>query len=144
MQSSHGTIGSMITMFSGLRVELTMYSCCTKSTKRCQFWAVARILAGFFCPMAGCNFHNSKVIEVNKITYREMEKMKMEQNTVHQHQEMTWHHKSSVTVKTSRWISNNLDSVPPHSSSTLRGIIIKIKTKRLELFHVMCHESKIQ
>ncbi len=41
------------------------------------------------------------------------------ENTVDQHQQMTWQPKSSLTVETSHWTSSNMDSVPLHSSSRL-------------------------
>ncbi len=41
------------------------------------------------------------------------------ENTVDQHQQMTWQPKSSLTVETSHWTSRNMDSVPLHSSSRL-------------------------
>ncbi len=39
------------------------------------------------------------------------------ENTVDQHQQMTWQPKSSLTVETSHWTSSNMDSVPLQSSS---------------------------
>ncbi len=41
------------------------------------------------------------------------------ENTVDQHQQMTWQPKSSLTVETSHWTSSNMESVPLHSSSIL-------------------------
>ncbi len=41
------------------------------------------------------------------------------ENTVDQHQQMTWQPKSSLTVETSHWTSSNMDSMPLHSSSRL-------------------------
>ncbi len=41
------------------------------------------------------------------------------ENTVDQHQQMTWQPKSSQTVETSHWTSSNMDSVPLQSSSRL-------------------------
>ncbi len=41
------------------------------------------------------------------------------ENTVDQHQQLTWQPKSSLTVETSHWISSNMNSVPLHSSSRL-------------------------
>ncbi len=38
------------------------------------------------------------------------------ENTVDQHQQMTWQPKSSLTVETSHWTSSNMDSVAPHQS----------------------------
>ncbi len=41
------------------------------------------------------------------------------ENTVDQHQQMTWHPKPSLTVETLHWTSSNMDSVPLLSSSRL-------------------------
>ncbi len=41
------------------------------------------------------------------------------ENTVDQHQQMTWQPKSSLTVETSHWTSSNMESVPLQSSSRL-------------------------
>ncbi len=41
------------------------------------------------------------------------------ENTVDQHQQMTWHLKPSLTVETLHWTSSNVDSVPLLSSSRL-------------------------
>ncbi len=41
------------------------------------------------------------------------------ENTVDQHQQMTWQPKSTQTVETSHWTSSNMDSVPFHPSSRL-------------------------
>ncbi len=41
------------------------------------------------------------------------------ENTVDQHQQMTWQPKPSLTVETSHWTSSNMDSVPLLSSSRL-------------------------
>ncbi len=41
------------------------------------------------------------------------------ENTVDQHQQMTWHPKPSLTVETLHWTSSNVDSVPLLSSSRL-------------------------
>ncbi len=38
------------------------------------------------------------------------------ENTVDQHQQMTWQPKSSLTVETSHWTSSYMDSVAPHQS----------------------------
>ncbi len=43
----------------------------------------------------------------------------MKENTVDQHQQMTWHPKPSLTVETLHWTSSNVDSVPLLSSSKL-------------------------
>ncbi len=51
------------------------------------------------------------------------------ENTVDQHQQMTWQPKSSLTVETSHWTSSNMDSVPLHSSSRLWDIDFQIKCK---------------
>ncbi len=50
-------------------------------------------------------------------------------NTVDQHQQMTWQPKSSLTVETSHWTSSNMDSVPIHSSSRLWDLDFKMKCK---------------
>ncbi len=42
---------------------------------------------------------------------------------------MTWQPKSSLTVETSHWTSNNMDSVPLHSSSRLWDLDFQIKCK---------------
>ncbi len=49
------------------------------------------------------------------------------ENTVDQHQQMTWQPKSSLTVETSPWTSSNVDSVPLHSSSRLWDLDLQIK-----------------
>ncbi len=51
------------------------------------------------------------------------------ENTVDQHQQMTWQPESSLTVETSHWTSINLDSVPLHSSSRLWDLDFQIKCK---------------
>ncbi len=51
------------------------------------------------------------------------------ENTVDQHQQMTWQSKSSLTVATSHWTSSNMDSVPLHSSSRLWDLDFQIKCK---------------
>ncbi len=51
------------------------------------------------------------------------------ENTVNQHQQMTWQLKSSLTVETSHWTSINMDSVPLHSSSRLWDLDFQIKRK---------------
>ncbi len=47
------------------------------------------------------------------------------ENTVDQHQQMTWQPKSSLTVETSHWTSSNMDSVPLQSSSRLWDLVSK-------------------
>ncbi len=49
------------------------------------------------------------------------------ESTVNQHQQMTWQPKSSLTVETSHWTSNNMDSVPLHSSSRLWDLDFQMK-----------------
>ncbi len=49
------------------------------------------------------------------------------ENTVDQHQQMTWQPKSSLTVETSHWTSSNMDSVPLHSSSRLWDLDFQMK-----------------
>ncbi len=51
------------------------------------------------------------------------------ENTVYQHQQMTWQPKSSLTVETSHWTSSNMDSVPLHSSSRLWDLDFQMKCK---------------
>ncbi len=51
------------------------------------------------------------------------------ENTVDQHQQMTWQPKSSLTVETSHWTSSNMDSVPLHSSSRLWDLDFQMKCK---------------
>ncbi len=51
------------------------------------------------------------------------------ENTVDQHQQMTWKPKSSLTVETSHWTSSNVDSVPLHSSSRLWDLDFQMKCK---------------
>ncbi len=51
------------------------------------------------------------------------------ENTVDQHQQMTWQPKSSLTVETSHWTSSNNDYVPLHSSSRLWDLDFQIKCK---------------
>ncbi len=49
------------------------------------------------------------------------------ENTVDQHQQMTWQPKSSLSVETAHWTSSNMDSVPLHSSSRLWDLDFQIK-----------------
>ncbi len=51
------------------------------------------------------------------------------ENTVDQHQQMTWQPKSSLTMETSHWTSSNMDSVPIHSSSRLWDLDFQMKCK---------------
>ncbi len=51
------------------------------------------------------------------------------ENTVDQHQQITWQPKSSLTVETSHWTSSNMDSVPLHSSSRLWDLDFQMKCK---------------
>ncbi len=51
------------------------------------------------------------------------------ENTVDQHQHMTWQPKSSLTVETSHWTSSNMDSVPLHTSSRLWDLDFQMKYK---------------
>ncbi len=53
------------------------------------------------------------------------------ENTVDQHQQMTWQPKSllTATVETSHWTSSNIDSVPLHSSSRLWDLDFQMKCK---------------
>ncbi len=51
------------------------------------------------------------------------------ENTVDQHQQMTWQPKSSLTVETSHWTSSNMDYVPLHSSSRLWDLDFQMKCK---------------
>ncbi len=51
------------------------------------------------------------------------------ENTVDQHQQMTWKPKSSLTVETSHWTSSNVDSVSLLSSSRLWDLDLQIKCK---------------
>ncbi len=51
------------------------------------------------------------------------------ENTVDQHQQMTWQPKPSLTVETSHWTSSNMDSVPLHSSSRLWDLDFQMKCK---------------
>ncbi len=51
------------------------------------------------------------------------------ENTLDQHQQMTWQPESSLTVETSHWTSSNIDSVPLHSSSRLWDLDLQIKCK---------------
>ncbi len=53
----------------------------------------------------------------------------MDFRKVDQHQQMTWHPKSSLTVETSHWTSSNMDSVPLHSSSRLWDLDFQMKCK---------------
>ncbi len=53
------------------------------------------------------------------------------ENTVDQHQQMTWQPKSSLTVETSHWTSSNMDSVPLHSFSKLWDLDFQMKCKIL-------------
>ncbi len=50
-------------------------------------------------------------------------------NTVDQHQQMTWQPKSSLTVETSHRTSSNMDSVPLLSSSRIWDLDFQIKCK---------------
>ncbi len=51
------------------------------------------------------------------------------ENTVDQHQQMTWQPKSSLTVETSHWTSSNMDYVPLHPSSRLWDLDFQMKCK---------------
>ncbi len=51
------------------------------------------------------------------------------ENTVAQHQQITWQPKSTLTVETSHWTSSYMDSVPLHSSSRLWDLDFQIKCK---------------
>ncbi len=51
------------------------------------------------------------------------------ENTVDQHQQMTWHPKPSLTVETLHWTSSNVDSVPLLFSSRLWDLISKGNAK---------------
>ncbi len=53
------------------------------------------------------------------------------ENTVDQHQQMTWQPKSllTATVETSHWTSSKIDYVPLHSSSRLWDLISKWNAK---------------
>ncbi len=51
------------------------------------------------------------------------------ENTVDQHQQITWQPKSSMTVKISHWTSSNMDYVPLHSSSRLWDLDFQMKCK---------------
>ncbi len=51
------------------------------------------------------------------------------ENTVDQHQQMTWQPKPSLTVETSHWTSSNMDSVPLHTSSRFWHLDFQIKCK---------------
>ncbi len=51
------------------------------------------------------------------------------ENTVDQHQQMTWLPKSSLTAETSHWTSSSMDSVPLHSSSRLWDLDFQMKCK---------------
>ncbi len=55
--------------------------------------------------------------------------LRTSENTVDQHQQMTWQPKSSLTVETSLWTSSNMDSVPLHSSSRLWDLDFQMKCK---------------
>ncbi len=49
------------------------------------------------------------------------------ENSVDQHQQMTWQPKPSLTVKTSHWTSSNMDSVSLLSSSRLGDLDLQMK-----------------
>ncbi len=51
------------------------------------------------------------------------------ENTMDQHQQMTWQLTVKLTVETSHWTSSNIDSVPLHSSSRLWDLDFQIKCK---------------
>ncbi len=51
------------------------------------------------------------------------------ENTVDQHQQMTWQPKSSLTVETSHWTSSYMDAVSLLSSSRLWHLDLQIKCK---------------
>ncbi len=51
------------------------------------------------------------------------------ENTVDQHQQITWQPKSSRTVETSHWTSSNMDSVHLHPSSRLCDLDFQMKCK---------------
>ncbi len=64
-----------------------------------------------------------------KISCRWLRWLWTSENTVDQHQQMTWQPKSSLTVETSHWTSSNMDSVPLHSSSRLWDLDFQMKCK---------------
>ncbi len=51
------------------------------------------------------------------------------ENTVDQHQQMTWQPKSSLTVETSHWTSSNIYYLPLHSSSRRWDLDFQIRCK---------------
>ncbi len=51
------------------------------------------------------------------------------ENTVDQHQQMTWQPKLSLTVETLHWTSSNMDYVPLRSSSRLWDLDFQMKCK---------------
>ncbi len=51
------------------------------------------------------------------------------ENTVDQHQQMTWQPKSSLTVESSHWTSSNMYSVALHSSCRLWDLDFQMKRK---------------
>ncbi len=55
--------------------------------------------------------------------------LRTSENTVDQHQQMTWQPKSSLTVETSHWTSSNMNSVPLLSSSRLWDLDFQWKAK---------------
>ncbi len=79
--------------------------------------------------MLGLNFSKSSLPHALKSPSRWLRWLWTSENTVDQHQQMTWQPKSSLTVETSHWTSSNMDSLPLHSSSRLWVLDLKMKCK---------------
>ncbi len=87
------------------------------------------------CSAGKCNQHLHKPCQQKeawsalKLPGRWLRWLWTSENTVDQHQQMTWLPKSSLTVETSHWTSSNMDSVPLHSSSRLWKLDFQMKYK---------------
>ncbi len=110
-------------------------------------WSLNQLLVPLaVCPAGKWNQHLHKACQQKeawsalKFPGRWMRWLWTSENTVDQHQQMTWQPKSSLTVETSHWTSSNMDSVPLHSSSRLWDLDFQMKCKIY--FHLKRVEMK--
>jgi len=99
-------------------------------------WSLNQLLVPLaVCPAGKWNQHLHKACQQKeawsalKVPGRWLRWLWTSDNTVDQHQQMTWKPKSSLTVETSHWTSSYMDSVPLHSSSRLRELDFQMKCK---------------
>ncbi len=85
------------------------------------------------CPAGKWNLHLHKACQQKeawsalKFPGRWLRWLWTSENTVDQHQQMTWQPKSSPTVETLHWTSSNMNSVSLHSSSRLWDLDFQMK-----------------